>query len=217
MKQTAIRNALAAFLFKGDDVFKLLKELSGGERARIALLKLMLGGHNLLLLDEPTNHLDAFSREELENTLLDYSGTMLIVSHDRYFINKLSTRILELNKNGVTEYLGNYDYYFEKKSAASSDIIPDLNVKPQEKVNDYKLKKELAAEQRRLKTLLKRTEEAIETLETEISEIEDKLNSQEVQSDYEQLLDFTQKLRVKNEELEKQYLQWEELQEKITD
>ena len=217
MKQTAIRNALAAFLFKGDDVFKLLKELSGGERARIALLKLMLGGHNLLLLDEPTNHLDAFSREELENTLLDYSGTMLIVSHDRYFINKLSTRILELNKNGVTEYLGNYDYYFEKKSAASSDIIPDLKVKPQEKVNDYKLKKELAAEQRRLKTLLKRTEEAIETLETEISEIEDKLNSQEVQSDYEQLLDFTQKLRVKNEELEKQYLQWEELQEKITD
>ncbi len=217
MKQTTIRNALAAFLFKGDDVFKLLKELSGGERARIALLKLMLGGHNLLLLDEPTNHLDAFSREELENTLLDYSGTMLIVSHDRYFINKLSTRILELNKNGVTEYLGNYDYYFEKKSAASSDIIPDLKVKPQEKVNDYKLKKELAAEQRRLKTLLKRTEESIETLETEISEIEDKLNSQEVQSDYEQLLDFTQKLRVKNEELEEQYLQWEELQEKITD
>lgn len=217
MKQTAIRNALAAFLFKGDDVFKLLKELSGGERSRIALLKLMLGGHNLLLLDEPTNHLDAFSREELENTLLDYSGTMLIVSHDRYFINKLSTRILELNKNGVTEYLGNYDYYFEKKSAASSDIIPDLKVKPQEKVNDYKLKKELAAEQRRLKTLLKRTEEAIETLETEISEIEDKLNSQEVQSDYEQLIDFTQKLRVKNEELEEQYLQWEELQEKITD
>lgn len=217
MKQTAIRNALAAFLFKGDDVFKLLKELSGGERARIALLKLMLGGHNLLLLDEPTNHLDAFSREELENTLLDYSGTMLIVSHDRYFINKLSTRILELNKNGVTEYLGNYDYYFEKKSAVSSDIIPDLKVKPPEKVNDYKLKKELAAEQRRLKTLLKRTEEAIETLETEISEIEDKLNSQEVQSDYEQLLDFTQKLRVKNEELEEQYLQWEELQEKITD
>lgn len=217
MKQTAIRNALAAFLFKGDDVFKLLKELSGGERARIALLKLMLGGHNLLLLDEPTNHLDAFSREELENTLLDYSGTMLIVSHDRYFINKLSTRILELNKNGVTEYLGNYDYYFEKKSAASSDFIPDLKVKPQEKVNDYKLKKELAAEQRRLKTLLKRTEETIETLETEISEIEDKLNSQEVQSDYEQLLDFTQKLRVNNEELEKQYLQWEELQEKITD
>ena len=217
MKQTAIRNALAAFLFKGDDVFKLLKELSGGERARIALLKLMLGGHNLLLLDEPTNHLDAFSREELENTLLDYSGTMLIVSHDRYFINKLSTRILELNKNGVTEYLGNYDYYFEKKSAVSSDIIPDLKVRPQEKVNDYKLKKELAAEQRRLKTLLKRTEEAIETLETEISEIEERLNSQEVQSNYEQLLDFTQKLRVKNEDLEEQYLQWEELQEKITD
>ena len=115
MTQTSIRNALAAFLFKGDDVFKLMKELSGGERARIALLKLMLGGHNLLLLDEPTNHLDAFSREELENTLINYSGTMFIVSHDRYFINKLSSRILELTADGVTEYLGNYDYYIERK------------------------------------------------------------------------------------------------------
>lgn len=217
MKQTAIRNALAAFLFKGDDVFKLMKELSGGERARIALLKLMLGGHNLLLLDEPTNHLDAFSREELENTLISYSGTMLIVSHDRYFINKLSSRILELNQNGVTEYLGNYDYYYEKKSAAADDTVVNVKIKSPEKLNDYKLKKELAAEQRRLKTQLKRTEEAIEAIEAEISEIEEKLNSQEVQADYEQLIDFTEKLQSKNEELEAHYLLWEETQEKITD
>lgn len=217
MTQTAIRNALAAFLFKGDDVFKLLKELSGGERARIALLKLMLGGHNLLLLDEPTNHLDAFSREELENTLLNYSGTMLIVSHDRYFINKLSTRILELNQNGVTEYLGNYDYYFEKKSAMSTQVVTDVKVKTTEKVNDYKLKKEQASEQRKLKTQLKRTEEEIELIEKEISEIESCLNSEEVQSDYEKLIECTEKLRIKNEELDDKFLLWEEIQEKITE
>lgn len=217
MTQTAVRNALAAFLFKGDDVFKYLKELSGGERSRIALLKLMLGGFNLLLLDEPTNHLDAFSREELENTLMDYSGTMLIVSHDRYFINKLSSRILELNENGVTEYLGNYDYYYEKKSNSVISDVSYVQAKPIEKVNDYKLKKEQASEQRKLKTQLKRTEEAIEMLENEISEIENSLNSAEVQSDYEKLLEFTEKLRLKNEELEDKFLLWEEIQEKITE
>lgn len=217
MTQTAVRNALAAFLLKGDDVFKYLRELSGGERARIALLKLMLGGFNLLLLDEPTNHLDAFSREELENTLLDYSGTMLIVSHDRYFINKLSSRILELNENGVTEYLGNYDYYLEKKLDCAISDAPQIKIKSPEKVNDYKLKKELASEQRKLKTQLKRTEEAIEELEKEISEIENILNSAEVQSDYEKLLEYTEKLRFKNEELEDKFLLWEEIQEKITE
>lgn len=214
MTQTAIRNALAAFLFKGDDVFKLIKELSGGERARIALLKLMLGGHNLLLLDEPTNHLDAFSREELENTLINYSGTMFIVSHDRYFINKLSSRILELSADGVTEYLGNYDYYIERKINADCNFT-EKKEKDVPKVNDYKLKKEQAAEQRKLKTQLSKTEESITLLESEISEIELLLSSSEVQSDYEKLLDFTDKLKSKNEELEKLYLIWEEIQEKI--
>lgn len=214
MTQTAIRNALAAFLFKGDDVFKSMSELSGGERARIALLKLMLGGHNLLLLDEPTNHLDAFSREELENTLIDYSGTMLIVSHDRYFINKLSSRILELSDKGITEYLGNYDYYIEKKSATSVNIFT-VKEKSAPKINDYKFKKEQAAEQRKLKTQLAKTEEAINVLEEEISEIESLLSSGEVQSDYEKLLEYTDKLKNKNEELDEKYVQWEEIQEKI--
>lgn len=217
MTQTSLRNALAAFLFKGDDVFKNMSELSGGERARIALLKLMLGGFNLLLLDEPTNHLDAFSREELENTLLDYTGTMLIVSHDRYFINKLSTRILELNQNGVKEYLGNYDYFYEKKMNNDSQDNSTPKSKPAIKVNDYKLKKEQAAEQRKLKTQLKRTEELIEALEQEIVSVESILNSEEVQSDYEKLLEYTEMLRTKNEELEEQYLLWEEIQEKITE
>ncbi|MDE6124118.1 MAG: ATP-binding cassette domain-containing protein, partial [Eubacterium sp.] len=118
LTETRVRNALAAFLFKGDEVYKVLEKCSGGERARIALLKLMLGQFNFLLLDEPTNHLDAFSREELENTLLNYSGTMLIVSHDRYFINKLATSIIELTPNGVNTYFGNYDDYAEKRFVA---------------------------------------------------------------------------------------------------
>ncbi len=215
MTQTAIRNALASFLFKGDDVFKILSELSGGERARIALLKLMLGGHNLLILDEPTNHLDAFSREELENTLLNYSGTMLIVSHDRYFINKIASRILEMNEDGVTEYLGNYDYYFERKSLDNNIVIQTTKEKNVPKINDYKLKKEQASEQRRLKTQLKRAEEDIEKLENDILEIQDVLNSPETQTDYEMLLDYTEKLRIKNEELDEKFLLWEEIQEKI--
>lgn len=215
MMQTAIRNSLAAFLFKGDDVFKKLSELSGGERARIALLKLMLGGHNLLLLDEPTNHLDAFSREELENKLLDYSGTMLIVSHDRYFINKLSSRILELTSDGVKEYLGNYDYYYEKKS--TSPTLTVIKEKKQPQVNDYKLKKELASEQRKLRTLLSKTEEAIALLESDIKEITALLNSPEAQSDYGKLIEYTQVLEDKNNELEDKYVLWEEIQEKIID
>ena len=124
MTQTEVRSALASFLFKGDEVFKPLSKMSGGERARVSLLKLMLKGSNFLLLDEPTNHLDASSREELEKTLLDYSGTMLIVSHDRYFINKIADRILLLTNNGVKEYLGNYDYYLERTTAEKSGAVP---------------------------------------------------------------------------------------------
>ena len=211
MTQTQVRSALAAFLFKGDDVFKKISELSGGERARIALLSLMLGGYNLLLLDEPTNHLDAFSREELENTLLDYDGTMLIVSHDRYFINKLSTRILELSENGFTEYLGDYDYYIEKRASRQPDETQVKAAKP-EKVNDYKLKKEQASQQRKLKTQLSRTENEIAELEKEIENIQEKLNSTEVQSNYEKLIEFTDLLNSKNDELMEKYSLWDELQ-----
>ena len=158
LTETRVRNALAAFLFKGDEVYKVLEKCSGGERARIALLKLMLGQFNFLLLDEPTNHLDAFSREELENTLLNYSGTMLIVSHDRYFINKLATSIIELTPNGVNTYLGNYDDYAEKRFVAEEKTKKEKPVK----VNDYKLKKERASALRKLNTRLSRLEEEIE-------------------------------------------------------
>lgn len=217
MNQTEIRSALAAFLFKGDEVFKPLSEMSGGERARIALLKLMLGGYNLLLLDEPTNHLDAFSREELENTLLDYSGTMLIVSHDRYFINKLSTRILELKSNGLTEYLGNYDYYLERKSASGNAEPTAKKEQQPKKQNDYKLKKEQAAEQRKLRTRFNKTEELIEQTEQEIEEIQTELNAPETQSDYERIMELTEKLQEKNDELEDLYSLWEEIQEQLTE
>lgn len=217
MSQTEIRSSLAAFLFKGDEVFKQLSELSGGERARIALLKLMLGGYNLLLLDEPTNHLDAFSREELENTLLEYSGTMLIVSHDRYFINKLSTRILELSSDGLKEYLGNYDYYIERKSASFVQETPVKSAQPVKKVNDYKLKKEQAAELRKLKTQLTKTEEQIAQTEAENEEIQELMNLPETQSDYEKIIELTEKLQQNNDNLEDLYILWEELQEKIGD
>lgn len=212
MSQTQVRNALASFLFKGDDVFKQLSELSGGERARVALLILMLGGCNFLLLDEPTNHLDAFSREELENTLLDYDGTMLIVSHDRYFINKLSTRILELNENGVTEYLGNYDYYIERKSNSPVTEIKTEKAEKPKKINDYKLKKEQAAQERKRLSLISKTEKEIEEYEAQIEQIQNELNSEEIQSDYEKLIEYTEKLNRKNDELFEKYALWEELQ-----
>lgn len=215
MTQAQIRSALAAFLFKGDDVYKKISELSGGERARIALLSLMLGGHNLLLLDEPTNHLDSASREELEATLLQYSGTMLIVSHDRYFINKLSTRILELSENGFTEYLGDYDYYIEKREQRQPTAIKTETVKKPEKVNDYKLKKEQAAQQRKMKSRLAKTETEIARLEAELEEIQAKLADPETQTDYENLMKYTALLEQKNDELLDKYSLWEELQEAI--
>ncbi len=180
LTQTEVRSALAAFLFKGDDVFKPLSKMSGGERARVSLLKLMLQGSNFLLLDEPTNHLDAASREELENTLLDYGGTLLIISHDRYFINKLADRVLALDKNGVKEYLGNYDYYFEHvktENQAETSTEQKPKQKPQ---NEYFLNKQRASEERKRQTKLKKTEAEIERLDGEIERVSALLATEEV-------------------------------------
>lgn len=202
MTETRVRNALAAFLFKGEDVFKKLEVCSGGERARVALLKLMLGGFNFLLLDEPTNHLDAYSREELENTLLDYQGTMLIVSHDRYFINKLATRIVELTPAGCNNFLGNYDDYAQHRYVAKEEKV--VQQKPKE--NSYKLKKELQSSFRKLNTKLKKLEEDIENTETEIDEINEKLN----QAGYEELMELTERLNHLTQHRDELYTQWEE-------
>lgn len=202
MTETKVRNALAAFLFKGEEVYRKLEVCSGGERARVALLKLMLGGYNFLLLDEPTNHLDAFSREELENTLLNYSGTMLIVSHDRYFINKLATRIVELTPNGCNNFLGNYDDYNEHRFIAKED----KQVKEKPKVNDYKLKKERQSNLRKLNTLLKKLEGEIEDAEREIGEFEQKLTD----ASYEELMEYTSKIDSLSTHRDELYEKWEE-------
>ena len=212
MSETSVRSALAAFLFKGDEVYKNLSDCSGGERARIALLKLMLGKFNFLLLDEPTNHLDAFSREELENTLLDYSGTMLIVSHDRYFINKLSSRILELTPTGVNEYLGNYDEYIERKNRTVSQEVVEKK-ETVKKVNDYLLKKERRSQMLKMKNRLAKVEEEIEKTELEIDDINSKLTT----SDYEELMELTAKLDRKNQYRDILYTEWEELSERLTE
>ncbi len=202
MTETKVRNALAAFLFKGEEVYRKLEVCSGGERARVALLKLMLGGYNFLLLDEPTNHLDAFSREELENTLLNYSGTMLIVSHDRYFINKLATRIVELTPNGCNNFLGNYDDYNEHRFIAKEE----KQVKEKPKVNDYKLKKERQSNLRKLNTLLKKLEGEIEDTEREIGEFEQKLTD----ASYEELMEYTSKIDSLSIHRDELYEKWEE-------
>lgn len=214
MTQTEVRSALASFLFKGDEVFKPLSKMSGGERARVSLLKLMLKGSNFLFLDEPTNHLDASSREELEKTLLDYSGTMLIVSHDRYFINKIADRILLLTNNGVKEYLGNYDYYLERTTAEKQGVVlteskKEKKEKPQ---NDYFLQKQKQSEERKRQTKLKKAEAEIERLDEEIAKTQELLSSEEVAADYEKLMELSKLLEDLQKQQEEQYEIWEELE-----
>lgn len=214
MTQTEVRSALASFLFKGDEVFKPLSKMSGGERARVSLLKLMLKGSNFLLLDEPTNHLDASSREELEKTLLDYSGTMLIVSHDRYFINKIADRILLLTNNGVKEYLGNYDYYLERTTAEKSGAVPTENKKDKKEKtqNDYFLQKQKQSEERKRQTKLKKAEAEIERLDEEIAKTQELLSSEEVAADYEKLMELSKLLEDLQKQQEEQYEIWEGLE-----
>ena len=212
MSTTQIRTVLGRFLLKGDNALKKISTLSGGERARVALLKLVLAGSNFLLLDEPTNHLDTASREALEDTLLNYDGTMLIISHDRYFINKLATRILELNTDGVKEYLGNYDYYAEKQK---SQVVAENAIKTEEKpkVNDYKLRKEEQSRERKRQTAIRKAEELIEELDSKIAETEALLSSEEVISNYEKLVELTKVLEDLQAQQEEAYSTWEKLQD----
>ena len=212
MDNTEIRTALGSFLIKGDDVFKPVSTLSGGERARISLLKLVLSGANFFLLDEPTNHLDTPSREALEATLADYEGTMLIISHDRYFINKLADRIIEITPEGVTEYLGNYDYYAEKTAQRETpDKTEEAPKKP--KQNDYKLRKEEQARERKRQNDLKKAEARIEELEAEIEGIQTEISSDEVTGDYEKLMELTAKLEELQNEQAEVFELWESLME----
>ena len=216
LSQTEVRSALAAFLFRGDAVFARVGDLSGGEKARVALLILMLGGYNLLLLDEPTNHLDITSREALEDALLGYDGTMLIVSHDRYFINKLSTRILRLGTNGIEEFGNDYDEYLARLETLKQDVkVQKEKVAP--KVDNYKLRKERESEKRKLGTAFKRCEEKIEETENLITQTQAEIETPEAAADYEKIMSLTAKLDELNNLLEQLYEDWESIQLKLAE
>ncbi|MDY4588437.1 MAG: ABC-F family ATP-binding cassette domain-containing protein [Oscillospiraceae bacterium] len=206
MTETQVRTALGSFLFRGDDVFKRISELSGGERARIAILKLMLSGANMLLLDEPTNHLDITSCEALENALLDYDGTLFIISHDRYLINKLADRIYYLTPDGVKEYRGSYDAYALAAENAVQPGSEDKQEKPA-KVNDYKLKKERESERRKLNTKVTRAEAEIERLDALIAE---KTNELSGLSDYQVAMELSNEIEELRTQQEQAMQTWEE-------
>lgn len=206
MTETAVRTALGSFLFKGDDVFKKISELSGGERARIAILKLMLSGANFLLLDEPTNHLDITSCEALENALMNYDGTLFIISHDRYLINKLADRIYYLTPDGVKEYLGSYDAYALAQMNAVADK-PASTTQKSEKANDYKLKKERESERRKLNTKVTRAEKEIEELDALINAKTEELSSL---SDYQKAMELSNEIEELRKKQEEAMSVWEE-------
>jgi len=208
MTNFQIRSDLAIFLFKGEDVFKNIQDLSGGERARIALLQIMLTPSNFLILDEPTNHLDILSREALEEALMDYEGTLLVVSHDRYFINKLANRIYRIDKNGSKEYKGNYDFYLKE-----CENEPQTQKVTKEKNTSYKERKEQEAKERKRQNRIKKIEEEIYQNESEIGLLEEESLKPEVGSNFEKAMEISEKisdLKKKNEDL---YDEWNLLNE----
>ncbi len=214
LSQTEVRSALAAFLFRGDDVFARVGDLSGGEKARLAMLKLMLGGYNLLLLDEPTNHLDITSREALEDALLDYNGTMLIVSHDRYFINKLSTRILRLGRNGAEDFGNDYEEYLSRLEALKAEKAAQPKEKEQ-KEDGYKQRKLKDSEKRKLAAACRRIEAEISKTEDEINSAQAELEKPETAADFERVIELTEKIDELNTKLEQLLEEWEETQSKL--
>ena len=215
MTQTQVRSALAQFLFKGDDVFKNVGKLSGGEKARVSLLKLMLSKANMLLLDEPTNHLDIHSREALENALASYGGTLLIVSHDRYLINKLADRIVWLGKTGTVNIDGNYDRYIELKEAkAQSEQAVQVKV-AEGKKNDYKERKERESTLRKLSGALKRCEQAIDEIGLKTAELAQQMSQPEIATDYEKTSALAQEIEALKEKEESLTAEWMELSEQI--
>ena len=221
MDNTSIRNILAAFLFTGDDVFKRIKDISGGEKGRVSLAKLMLSEANLLILDEPTNHLDITSKEILENAINNYSGTVLYVSHDRYFINKTATRIMDLTGNRLVNYIGNYDYYLEKKDELTPGTIAnntffsqkDKDSEESDTKQDWKQQKEEQAKIRKRQNDLKRTEEEIQKLELRNEEIDELLTNEDIYTNSSELIKLTTEKKTLESRLEELMVLWEELAE----
>lgn len=221
MTNTQIRNVLAAFLFTGEDVFKCIGDLSGGERGRVSLAKLMLSEANFLILDEPTNHLDINSKEILEDALNDYTGTVLFVSHDRYFINRTATRILELEYQNLTSYSGDYDYYLEKHdhlSALAKESAEPITQMETDKSSsassskaDWQNRKEEQARKRKLENDIKKAEDEISKLEEEIEKWNEELSKEEVYSDPGKCLEVQKSLDQATSRLEEWYETWEDL------
>ena len=222
LTNTEIRNVLAAFLFTGDDVFKRISDLSGGERGRVSLAKLMLSEANFLILDEPTNHLDILSKEILEQALNRYTGTVFYVSHDRYFINQTATRILELTGNTLVNYIGNYDYYLEKKDELTKIYVPSATEEETASLPSssaetagkltWQQQKEEQARIRKRQNELKKTEDRIHVLEVRDKEI-DELMQEEVFTNVAKCVELNKEKTAVNEELEQLYEHWEELAE----
>lgn len=219
LTNTEIRNTLAAFLFTGEDVFKRIKDLSGGERGRVSLAKLMLSNANFIVLDEPTNHLDITSKEILEEALNNYEGTILYVSHDRYFINKTASRILDLTEDGFENYIGNYDYYLEKmtqKEMQQATVISE-KLKEAAPASDSQSKlswqeqKEQQALKRKQENALKRVEEEIDKVETALCQLEESLNDPEIATNLSKLNEITKEQEALNARLEELMNKWEEL------
>lgn len=213
LTNTEIRNVLAAFLFTGDDVFKRISDLSGGEKGRVSLAKLMLGNANFLILDEPTNHLDIMSKEILEDALNHYEGTVLYVSHDRYFINRTAHRILELTGERFVNYIGNYDYYLEKRdilSASTQATLPTPSVESVSEVKqDWKAQKEEQAKQRKKENDLRKCEEKIAALENRIAEIDEEMSDPAIGTQVLKLQDLSKEQATLKEQLDSLYEEWE--------
>jgi ATP-binding cassette subfamily F protein 3 len=209
---TELRTSLAAFLFLGEDVFKSISSLSGGERCRINLLKIMLSKSNFLLLDEPTNHLDIMSREALEDSILGYDGTVIVISHDRYFLNKVITKIIELNQDGLKEYLGNYNYYIEKKKNPQRFQIEEDHVGlSKTQINSNKKKKrEVEKLEKQKKTDLKSIEDSISSIEQELEKFQNDLCLEDVYSNPSRCEDINKQITKTEKELEVLYAAWEE-------
>lgn len=224
LSQTRIRTILAAFLFTNDDVFKQIKDLSGGEKGRVSLAKLMLSNANLLILDEPTNHLDMESKEILEAAIRNYTGTVIYVSHDRYFINQTATRVFELDQQQLYQYVGNYDYFLEKR-----DFVHQANTKTQENTLDnptnatsdnkknWQQQKEQQAQIRKIENEIKKVEKEIENLEQKNEEIDALLVKEEVYTDVEKLVECNNQKKEIEQRLEECMETWEELSQRLSE
>ena len=218
MKEAEVRTVLGRFLFRGDDVLKIVRDLSGGEKARLQLAKLMLEKNNLLILDEPTNHLDITSKQVLEEALKNYEGTILFVSHDRYFINKIANKVLDITDNGHNMYLGNYDYYLEKRE--QERIARQLTKQSEEvvvekEINNYILDKEAKRRVRKLERTRDELINKIETLEEQVQAVNNELAKEEVYTDMIKTQEFNEMLKQLTVELEELNDTWLEIEEEL--